>query len=183
MLLLLVKRKQLKRLENCAQRDDGWLTVKSQLIAIAAAVLLVGCGPSVDIYDAAYEGNIETVKQHLAAGTDVNAKDKDGWTPLHNAAYKGHKEIALLVIAKGADVNATDGDGDTPLHLAGNNTATKEIAELLIAKGADVNAMNLSPPGREIGGMTPLDMAILGNRNEIADLLRKHGGKTAEELK
>ena len=80
-------------------------------------------------------------------------------------------------------MNATDGDGDTPLHLAGNNTATKEIAELLIAKGADVNAMNLSPPGREIGGMTPLDMAILGNRNEIADLLRKYGGRTREELK
>jgi ankyrin repeat protein len=43
--------------------------------------------------------------------------------------------------------------------------------------------MNLSPPGRRIGGMTPLDMATLGNRTEIADLLRKHGGKTGEELK
>jgi hypothetical protein len=31
--------------------------------------------------------------------------------------------------------------------------------------------------------MTPLDMATLGNRNEIAELLRKHGGKTGEELK
>ena len=43
MLLLLVKRQQLKRLENCAHRDDGWLTVKSQLITIVAAVVLVGC--------------------------------------------------------------------------------------------------------------------------------------------
>jgi hypothetical protein len=40
----------------------------------------------------------------------------------------------------------------------------------------------LSPPGREIGGMTPLDMAILGNRNELAEFLRKHGGKTKSEL-
>jgi ankyrin repeat protein len=85
--------------------------------------------------------------------------------------------------AEGADVNATDGDGDTPLHLAGNTTASTEIAELLISKGADVNAMNLSPPGRRIGGMTPLDMATLGNRTETANLLRKHGGKTGEELK
>ena len=29
----------------------------------------------------------------------------------------------------------------------------------------------------------PLDTAILGKRTEIADLLRKHGGKTGEELK
>ena len=39
-------RQQLKRLENCAQRDDGSLDMKSQLVAIVAAVLLVGCGES-----------------------------------------------------------------------------------------------------------------------------------------
>ncbi|MDP7179318.1 MAG: hypothetical protein QF749_13620, partial [Verrucomicrobiota bacterium] len=37
-------RQQLKRLENCAHRVDGRLTVKSQLIAIVTAVVLVGCG-------------------------------------------------------------------------------------------------------------------------------------------
>ena len=30
---------------------------------------------------------------------------------------------------------------------------------------------------------TPLDYAIKYNRTEIIDLLRKHGGKTGEELK
>ena len=56
----------------------------------------------------------------------------------------------------------------------------KEIAELLIAKGADVNA-------KIEDGRTPLDMAIFLkqtlNQTETADLLRKHGGKTGEELK
>ena len=124
------------------------------------------------------------VKQHLDAGEEVDAKDdKFVGTFLHWAAAGGQNEIVELLIAEGADVNATDGDGDTPLHLAGNTTTSTEIAELLISKGADVNAMNLSPPGRRIGGMTPLDMATLGNRTEIADLLRKHGGKTRRELK
>ena len=45
--------------------------------------MLVGCGPSESINEAAAFGNIEAVKQHLAAGADVNAKDDNGWTPLH----------------------------------------------------------------------------------------------------
>ena len=52
----------------------------------------------------------------------------------------------------------------------------KEIVELLIAKDADVNA-------KMEDGDTPLDWAIEINRTETADLLRKHGGKTGEELK
>jgi ankyrin repeat protein len=32
-------------------------------------------------------------------------------------------------------------------------------------------------------GKTPLDRAIKYNQSETADLLRKHGGKTGEELK
>ena len=116
--------------------------MKQLLLTTIAAVLLVGCGPPVpdiSIYDAVEDGNIEVVKQHLAAGTDVNSKDKDGWTSLHEAASEGHNKIVELLIAKGADVNVKNDDGETPLDAAANP--------------------------------------------ETADLLRKHGGKTGEELK
>ena len=64
--------------------------------------MLVGCGPpkapDISIHDAAEKGNIEAVKQHIAAGTEVNAKDDAlEWTPLFMAAGKGHKEIADLL--------------------------------------------------------------------------------------
>ena len=116
--------------------------MKHILLTTIAAVVLVGCGPSASeraLIDAAYAGNVEAVKQHLAAGTDVNAWDKYGSTPLHKAALKGHKEIVKLLIAKGADVNAKAGNGCTPLHMAALK-GHKEIVGLLIAKGADVNA-------------------------------------------
>jgi serine/threonine-protein phosphatase 6 regulatory ankyrin repeat subunit B len=90
----------------------------------------------------------------------------------------GHKEIAELLITEGADVNGKDDSygGGTPLHMA-TIQDRKEVAELLIAKGSDVNAMDND-------GQTPLDWTIIFDDNdETADLLRKHGGKTSEELK
>ena len=89
-----------------------------QLLITIEAVVLVGCGPpppDISIHNATYDGNIEAVKQHLAAGTDVNVKDVSGWPPLHYAARDGHKEIAELLIEKGADVNAKDGVEKFPL--------------------------------------------------------------------
>jgi ankyrin repeat protein len=153
--------------------------MKHLLITTIAAVVLMGCGesqqsapaPEISIHKAAEDGNIEAVKQHIAAGADVNAKDDWGKTPLYVAALGGHKEIAELLIAEGADINAKDEDGHTPLHQAALD-GQKEIAELLIAEGADVNAVGDL-------GRTPLDLAYA----EIADLIRKHGGKTGEELK
>jgi ankyrin repeat protein len=65
--------------------------------------------------------------------------------------------------------------GRAPSHSAAKE-GRKEIAELLITKGADVNAKD------EDGG-TPLDVAISFRQTETADLIRKHGGKTGEELK
>ena len=117
--------------------------MKHLLLTTIAAVVLVGCGPSVDIWEAARTGNIEAVKQHLAAGTDVNAKTGSGWTPLHYAAREGHKEITDLLLTNGADVNAKNDEGGTPLDWA----------------------------------------ECCADKKETIDLLRKHGGKTGEELK
>ena len=136
-------------------------------------------GATDSIHVAAAVGNIEAVKQHLAAGTDVNAKRNNGATPLHEAAAFGHKEIAELLIAAGADVDAKDENGYTPLFNAAY-WGRKEIVELLIANGADVNA---KIEAGEFKGKTPLDRVIIANHSETAELLRKHGGKTSEELK
>jgi len=136
--------------------------------------------PDISIHHAAKTGNIEAVKQHLNDGADVELKCVNcGGTVLGHAAYGGHKEIAKLLIAKGADVNTKNKDSTTPLHQASLG-GHKEVAELLIGKGADVNAKVVSGTKQ---GLTPLDAANARNKPETADLLRKHGGKTGEELK
>ena len=52
---------------------------------------------------------------------------------------------------------------------------TRGVAELVIDNGADMNT-------KDDKGRTQLDLAIQQKKTEIADLLRKHGGKTGEEL-
>ena len=117
--------------------------MKHLLLTTIAVVLLVGCGSGRNIHDAAFWGNIEAVKQHLAEGADVNAKGEKGETPLHGAAFTGRMEVVELLIENGADVNAKNDEGGTPLDWA----------------------------------------ECCADKKETIDLLRKHGGKTGEELK
>ena len=64
--------------------------MKYILITIITAALLVGCGPSAGLHHTGREGNIESGKQHIVTGKDVNAKDNFKSTPLHFAAREGH---------------------------------------------------------------------------------------------
>ena len=108
------------------------------LISIVIGLLVVGCEPpkppDISIHEAAMKGNIEAVKQHLAAGTDVNVKDNIGLTPLHMAAGDGRKEVAELLIAKGAEVNMKNKYSKTPLDWAIDFKHT-ETADLLRKHG------------------------------------------------
>ena len=155
--------------------------MKHLLLTTIAAVVLVRTVFADPIHDAARNGDLAGVQAELDKGVDVDESD-DSWpgmTPLHYAADEGHTEVVELLIANGADMNAKDEDESTPLHLAAY-WGGKDIVELLIAAGADVNAKN-----NWIG--TPLDIATHPENPidtaETADLIRKHGGKTSEELK
>jgi hypothetical protein len=48
----------------------------------------------------------------------VNAKNKDGYTPLHRTAINSYADAARLLISSGADVNAKDKESRTPLDIA-----------------------------------------------------------------
>ena len=134
-------------------------------------------------------GEVERVKGIaellIAEGANVNAKDNSGWIPLHDVSFEAHKKIAKLLIDKGSDVNVKGRKMQTALHVSAGR-GHQEIFRFLIVAQADVN-----PKARN--GDTPFDRAKnlddesspeeQGNKEEIAALLRKHGGKTSEEWK
>ncbi|MDE0473404.1 MAG: ankyrin repeat domain-containing protein [Gammaproteobacteria bacterium] len=51
-------------------------------------------------------------------GADVNARDHNGYTPLHFAAARGDNELILYLVEKGADVMAVSRRGQTVVDMA-----------------------------------------------------------------
>ena len=78
--------------------------MKHLLLTTIAAVLVVGCG-ELSIHEAVYNGNIAAVKQHIAAGADVDLKNKVCKTSFFIAVEYGKKEAAEF-FEKGAVVMA-----------------------------------------------------------------------------
>ena len=181
----------------------AWILVIVLLVACGQTKKLDAAAPDVDIWKAAASGNITAIKQHLEAGTDVDAKEPPGGgTPLLVAATFGQVEAVKFLIEKGANVNAKSNDAATALHGAAFFCHT-EIVKLLLDKGAEVNAKN-------IRGETPLDAVasqwnqelegiytwlaelwklqldlerIKATRPRVAALLRESEGKTADQSK
>ncbi len=103
------------------------------------------------IWTAVKTGNLEALKRHLANGADVNARGKEGITPLGLAALTGRIRIMDFLLSKGAEINARAEEGETILHW-GAVVGRVGVVKYLIDKGADMNARNEE-------GKTPLDFA------------------------
>jgi len=97
----------------------------------------MGCGasaPNISIYQAIEKGNLKAVQQHIAAKTDLNKPDPNGWPPLHLAAMKGDVAIFEALITGGADLKRKGKFGKTPADLARDKGQTA-IAQFLQQRG------------------------------------------------
>jgi ankyrin repeat protein len=98
--------------------------------------------PDVDIHTAVITENIAALKQHIAAGSNLNEREPfGGSSPLINAAVFGKTEAAKVLIDAGADLNFQNNDGSTALISAAYFCRT-EIVKMLLEKGADKTITN-----------------------------------------
>jgi hypothetical protein len=121
-----------------------------QLLMLFVMIAFVACAqkkesskkPDVDIHTAVVTDNVEAVRQHIAAGTNLNEKDPfGGSSPLISASVFGKPEIAKILIDAGADVNFQNNDGSTALHTAAF-FCHPDIVKMLLDKGADKTIKN-----------------------------------------
>jgi hypothetical protein len=97
--------------------------------------------PRVSLHVAALQGDLDAIRGHINAGSDLNAKDAYGSSPLIVAATFGRPDVARALIDAGADITITNNEGSTPLHIAAFLCRT-EIVQALLNKGADKTARN-----------------------------------------
>lgn len=83
-------------------------------------------------------GDSRIARALVAAGADVNAKQRHGWTPLHGAAHGGDRELVELLLARGADPDVKHQEGKTALDLAREN-GHEDVVTLL--EGAETGGV------------------------------------------
>ena len=123
---------------------------------------------------AAKDGSPWKCRQLLEAGSDVEERNKKGFTPLLLAAYFGKAEVCELLLEKGK-VNmeeATPG-GNTALKLAATEGHTSTVA-LLLSRGARVDTRNKD-------GCTPLLAAVQKGFTKVCKLLLAAGSDVREK--
>ena len=130
--------------------------LKSLFYLLFVAIFLTACAqsnhdtadkpgvekPDIDINAAVMANNLEAIKDHIEAGTDINLKDPlTGSTPLISAVTFEKTEIAKTLIDGGADLTVKNNDGATPLHAAAF-FGRVELVQMLIDANADKTLRN-----------------------------------------
>jgi uncharacterized protein len=139
------------------------------------------------VMQATEQGDLEGVKQAIAAGADVNAlyphvnTFSDGHTPLLVAARDNHAEIVKELLANGAQVRVTDWVfKGSPIHKATYNGRPDILKMLMEHPGIDLDVQG------QINGYSPLHDALWHGYTECAEMLifagarldtRGHDGK------
>lgn len=115
------------------------------------------------------------MRELIAAGADVDAASRSGFTPIHEAACHGRDECLRLLIEAGANVNAASRSGFTPAHEAAkfDDSLNALIGaggclRSLLAAGANVDATDSL-------GRTPAHHATAVGADDNLRVLIEHG--------
>jgi len=131
------------------------------------AALAAGCGwsapPTVNLHRAVQVGDLDQIRRHIAAGTDLNQRDGNGDLPLHLAARAGQVAIVRELADHGATLAARDSASRTPLELALTHGRT-QVAVLLVQLGAPLEAQAM---------LVTLVHAGVWDRDSVDFLLRR----------
>lgn len=95
--------------------------------------------PVISIIDAASTGNVDAIKQHIAAGTNIESRSlANASTPLNVACAVGRTDVVEVLLDAGADIESKNSEQTTPLFNAAFFCHPLTV-ELLLKRKANVN--------------------------------------------
>lgn len=122
------------------------------------------------LHIATARGDIDGIRQQLAAGIPVDCPGTDGMAPMYWALVQNNTDVFRELLLNGADIDTRTGEGSTPLMHAVQRKNAGHVA-YLIASGANINAMDNR-------GFTALHRAAeMGLVNIVRLLLEKGADK------
>ena len=135
------------------------------------------------ICDAAWNNNREGVALMLEVGFAVDARGDDNGTPLDRAAVRGYADIVEALLAHNPSLDVTNDFGGTPLggavwgagYFRDPEGDYPKTVNLLAAVESGLNRLGSD-------GKTQVDRALEGGREDVAEILRRHGGRASAEF-
>lgn len=143
------------------------ITRNAVLSVIAAALFVMDARADSPLADLIQAGDTRAALELLRAGTDVNAPQNDGTTPLHWAVYQVDEALVSELLRREANPNTINNFGSAPLSEAAR-LANQKMVEMLLDAGANPQVANAD-------GQTPLMLAALNGSVEIVRALVKKG--------
>jgi ankyrin repeat protein len=147
-----------------ARFDENALEASGHMGRADIMEYLLGKGAPLTIFAAASLGRPEEVAAYLKENPALaTALGVHGMTILYHAALGGKVEIAEMLVANGG------GQGVNHALHAAVMLGRRDMAAWLLARGADPNTLDFA-------NKTTLDVAQTLGHDEIAEMLREHGG-------
>ena len=120
-----------------------------------------------ELYWAAYQGDLQRIRDLLNNGADANATTVIGSTPLIAAAQAGHPDVIRQLIDSGAAIDHADVKGNTPLITA-VMFGQSDVAAYLVQRGANVKLANKAQ-------CSPLHYAVANGDLDVSRMLLAKG--------